>query len=115
MPRRSRAGFPAAVRPSLMGRSTGSVETFGLAVAEAQAMGVPVVVKPLGWVRERVIDGETGHVAEDDESFVKTAIAVLRDDGLWRRWHAAALAHQRGLSWETVAGRFEALIPREWI
>ncbi len=90
-------------------------ETFCLALAEAQAMGVPAVVKPLGSVRERVIDGETGHVAEDDESFVKTAIAVLRDDGLWRRWHAAALAHQRGLSWETVAGRFEALIPREWI
>ena len=29
---------------------------------------------------------------------------------LWRRWHLAALEHQRGLSWNMVAARFEALI-----
>jgi glycosyltransferase involved in cell wall biosynthesis len=84
-------------------------ETFCLALAEAQAMGVPAVVKPLGAARERVIDGITGRVA-DDEGFVEAAIAVLRDDGLWRRWHFSALAHQRGLSWDTVAARFEALM-----
>lgn len=85
-------------------------ETFCLALAEAQAIGVPAVVKPLGSVRERVIDGKTGCVAEDDDGFVTAAVAVLREDELWRRWHLAALAHQRGLSWDTVAARFEALI-----
>jgi glycosyltransferase involved in cell wall biosynthesis len=84
-------------------------ETFCLALAEAQAMGVPAVVQPLGSVVERVIDDETGRIADNDDAFVEAAIAVLRDDGLWRRWHRAALAKQRGLSWDEVAARFEAL------
>ncbi|MBO0735029.1 MAG: glycosyltransferase family 4 protein [Alphaproteobacteria bacterium] len=85
-------------------------ETFCLALAEAQAMGVPAVVKPLGSAGERVMDGVTGRVAEDDESFAAAAVASLTDDALWQRWHLAALEHQRGLSWDAVAARFEALI-----
>jgi glycosyltransferase involved in cell wall biosynthesis len=85
-------------------------ETFCLALAEAQAMGVPAVVKPSGSAAERVIDGITGRVTEDDDTFVAAAVAVLRDDALWRRWHLTALQHQRGLSWDTVAARFEALM-----
>jgi glycosyltransferase involved in cell wall biosynthesis len=85
-------------------------ETFCLALGEAQAMGVPAVVRPLGSAGERVIDGLTGRVAEDDDAFVTAAVAVLREDVLWRRWHTAALAQQRGLSWDTVATRFEALM-----
>ena len=85
-------------------------ETFCLALAEAQAMGVPAVVQPRGSVVERVIDGVTGHVAGDDDSFAAAAIALLRDDDLWRRYHAEALARQRGQSWDEVAAQFEALI-----
>jgi glycosyltransferase involved in cell wall biosynthesis len=84
-------------------------ETFCLAVAEAQALGVPAVVQPLGAVGERVIDGETGAVASDDASFSRAALALLGDDALWRRQHAAALQRQTGLSWQDVAGRFLAL------
>jgi len=86
-------------------------ETFCLALAEAQAMGVPAVVRPLGSTAERVIDGVTGCVAKDDDAFVAVAVAVLREDELWRRWHLAALERQRGLSWDTVGARFEALMP----
>ena len=90
-------------------------ETFCLALAEAQAMGVPAVVRPLGSTQERVIDGVTGRVAEDDEGFAAAAVRLLRDDELWRRWHRAALARQRGMSWDDVGARFEALahcVPR---
>ena len=86
-------------------------ETFCLALGEAQALGVPAVVTPLGSVGERVADGVTGRVADSDDAFVEAAIAVLRDDALWRQWHRAALAQQRGLSWDEVAARYEALIP----
>jgi glycosyltransferase involved in cell wall biosynthesis len=86
-------------------------ETFCLALAEAQALGVPAVVTPLGSVGERVADGVSGRVAYSDDAFVEAAIAALRDDDLWRRWHQGALAGQRGLSWDEVAQRFEALIP----
>jgi glycosyltransferase involved in cell wall biosynthesis len=85
-------------------------ETFCLSVAEAQAMGVPTVVMPLGSVGERLIDGVTGCVATDEDAFVAATLRVLCDDALWRRWHLASLAHQRGLSWDSVAARFEALI-----
>ena len=85
-------------------------ETFCLALAEAQAMGVPAVVTPLGCVAERVVDGETGRVAPDDAAFIDAAVAALTDDATWRRWHLAALARQRGLSWDAVAARFEALM-----
>jgi glycosyltransferase involved in cell wall biosynthesis len=86
-------------------------ETFCLALAEAQAMGVPAVVTPLGSVGERIADGKSGRIAENDDAFVEAAIAVLRDDALWRQWHRGALATQRGLSWDEVAARYEALIP----
>jgi glycosyltransferase involved in cell wall biosynthesis len=87
-------------------------ETFCLALAEAQAMGVPAVVQPLGSTAERVIDGVTGRVTEDEEGFVAAAVALLREDDLWRQWHLAALEHQRGLSWDAVGARFEALMPQ---
>jgi len=85
-------------------------ETFCLALAEAQAMGVPAVVQPLGSVTERIVDGQTGRIAVSDGEFAEAAVALLRDDGLWRRWHRNALATQRGLSWDEVASRYEALI-----
>ena len=85
-------------------------ETFCLALAEAQAMGVPAVVTPLGAVPERLVDGVTGRVARDDDGFAAAAVALLTDDGLWRRWHLSALERQRGLSWNDVAARFEGLM-----
>jgi len=74
-------------------------------------MGLPAVVKPLGSTPERVIDGVTGMMAEDDDSFAAAAIALLRDDNLWRRRHLASLELQQGLNWDDVAAQFEALIP----
>ena len=86
-------------------------ETFCLAVGEAQAMGVPAVVQRLGSVVERVIDGETGIIAADDDAFAQAAISVLTDDALWRRQHDAALEKQRAWGWPEAAATFEGLIP----
>ncbi len=86
-------------------------ETFCLAVGEAQAAGVPAVVQDVGCVAERVIDRETGFVAADDAAFADAAIALLTDDGLWRRQSAAAVARQRGWGWAEAAAAFERLIP----
>jgi glycosyltransferase involved in cell wall biosynthesis len=85
-------------------------EAFCTALAEAQSIGLPAVVQPLGMVAERVVDGVTGVVAADDRAFAAAAVRLLRDDGLWRRFHREALARQRGLSWDEVAARYEALI-----
>jgi glycosyltransferase involved in cell wall biosynthesis len=86
-------------------------ETFCLAVAEAQAAGLPAVVRDVGCLRERVRDGRTGFVVQSEEDFAARAIALLADVGLWRRQHRAALACQRDWCWADAAAAFEALIP----
>ncbi len=85
-------------------------ETFCLAVGEAQASGVPTVVRDLGSVVERVIDGETGFVAKSDQDFIKNAVSLLSNDALWKSQHEAALKSQRSWLWPNVATRFEQLI-----
>jgi glycosyltransferase involved in cell wall biosynthesis len=87
-------------------------ETFCLAVGEAQAAGVPAVVGPHGSVVERVIDGETGMIAGDDDRFANAAVAILSDDELWCGQHRAAIAKQRAWGWNEAASAFEELIPK---
>jgi len=84
-------------------------ETFCLALAEAQASGLPCVVTPLGAVAERVADGRTGVVAGSDAAFAEAAIRLLSDDAGWAAMHAAALARGPGPGWDEIAARFEAL------
>ena len=86
-------------------------ETFCLAVGEAQAMGVPAVVQNIGSVVERVINGATGFVADDDGSFINAARDLLSDDGLWRQHHDAALKSQRQWRWDDAAASFEGMMP----
>lgn len=85
-------------------------ETYCLAVGEAQAVGVPAVVQDIGCVAERVIDGTTGYVASDDADFAVRALSLLQDDKLWRAQHDAALAEQRGWSWDDAAAAFESVV-----
>ena len=82
-------------------------EAFCLALAEAQALGLPCVVAPVAVLPERVIDGVTGFVRGDDASFAEAALALANDDQLWRQQHQASLKLQQGLSWSDVAIRFE--------
>ena len=84
-------------------------ETFCLALAEAQALGLPCVVTRLGAVAERVVDGATGMVAPDEAGFA-AAIALLRQDAPWAAMHAAALARGPGPNWQDVAAAFEGLL-----
>ncbi|MBL6078213.1 glycosyltransferase [Belnapia sp. T18] len=84
-------------------------ETFCLALAEAQAVGLPAVVTPLGAVAERVAEGETGHIAASDVDFAAAAIRLLGDDMAWSALHRGALARGPGPSWSDIATRFEAL------
>jgi glycosyltransferase involved in cell wall biosynthesis len=84
-------------------------ETFCLALAEAQAIGLPAVVTPLGAVAERVADGVTGVVARTDAAAAAAAVRLLSDAAAWDAMHRAALARGPGPSWDEVAARFEAL------
>lgn len=107
LPRPALAARLGAARAMLYRGDPG--ETFCLALAEAQAIGLPCVVTPLGAVAERVADGETGVVARDRDAFADAAIRLLSDDAAWSAMHAAALARGPGPDWGAVAARFEAL------
>ena len=86
-------------------------ETFCLAGAAAQAMGVPLVTAGIGSLAERLVDGVTGSIAATPEAFAAAAIALLSDDEHWRAQHAAAVARRGRRTWDDVAAEFEALLP----
>jgi glycosyltransferase involved in cell wall biosynthesis len=86
-------------------------ESFCLAVAEAQAAGLPCVVQPIAATPERVVDGVTGFVAGDEADFADAALRLLGDDLLWQTQHEACLARQRSWGWDEAAAAFEQLIP----
>ena len=46
-------------------------ETFCMALAEAQVLGIPAVVKNHGCLNERVSNKKTGFVCSSDEEFYK--------------------------------------------
>lgn len=85
-------------------------ETFCLAVAEAQALGVPAVLQDFGSMRERIVPDVTGFLARDDAEFAEGAIKLLRDDALWLAQHRAAHRYQRYWSWDAAAVEFEKFL-----
>jgi len=66
--------------------STGSTESFGIVVAEAQACGLPAVVSNWPGVRSTLIDGETGLLAKpgDINDLADKLKKLLNDDELRR-------------------------------
>jgi glycosyltransferase involved in cell wall biosynthesis len=85
-------------------------EMFCLSLAEAQALGVPAVIKPVAVLPERVRDNVSGFIRSEDGEFAERAVALLTDDALWRRQHEAALAEQQGIGWDEAAAAFERAI-----
>lgn len=84
-------------------------ETFCLAAAEAQALGLPAVVGRVGALPERVADGVTGFVVDDAAAMADAAFRLLTDDPLWQNQHRAALARSADAGWDAAAAAFEAL------
>jgi glycosyltransferase involved in cell wall biosynthesis len=85
-------------------------ETYCLAAAEAQAMGVPAVLGNVGCLPERVVHNATGFITDGDDDFVARAIQVMSDDTLWLSMHRQCLARRQLRTWDHVAADFEALL-----
>jgi glycosyltransferase involved in cell wall biosynthesis len=112
-PSLTRAGLKQAMREARVMPYLGhKSEAFCLTLAEAQSLGLPAVVARIGALPERVVDGITGFHRDDDAGFAEATIALLTDDGLWRRQHEKALALQQGWSWRDYAAAFEAELLR---
>lgn len=89
------ADVPALLRRATVYVQPSRAETFGLAAAEAMAIGLPVVATDIGGLRDHVVDGKTGlSVPAADVRALATAIARLLDDAQLRtELGRAARAH----------------------
>ena len=87
-----------------------SDETFCMAVAEAQVLGIPTVVCNEGCLNERVINDETGYVCENEKEFSAKSIKLLKDDRTWMRMHKNLLCNNNHLDWSEVAIRWKKII-----
>jgi len=78
LPRLNRAEVKVQMAAHQAILSTSKVETFGLTIAEAQAMGKPVVVTDSGGVRD-IVTQETGIVTEgSSEAFAKGMLQLIQ-------------------------------------
>ena len=87
-----------------------SDETFCMAVAEAQVLGVPAVVCNFGSLKERVKNNHTAYVCENDEDFSLKTIKLLKDDKTWMRMHKNLIKNNNHENWTEVAKRWQKII-----
>lgn len=108
LPRVPNAEMPRLLRGARVLAAPGHrAETFCLAAAEAQAMGVPVVTLGHGALAERVDHGRTGFICRDRAEMAERILALLGDDAVWRAMHAACLATRANAGWDHVAQLWE--------
>ena len=81
-----------------------TTDTLGRAVAEAQASGLPAVVRGTGGPRECIRPGISGIVAdpENDQGFFPGVESLLDDPGMRRRMGREAREFAETLSWDAV-------------
>jgi hypothetical protein len=86
-------------------------DSWGASLQESQASGLPGVARvacPAGLAR--IVNGQTGTVCGDDESFAAAAVEFLTDRVSFERAGANAREFQRGRTWQVAAAEFEALL-----
>jgi glycosyltransferase involved in cell wall biosynthesis len=86
-----------------------TAETFCLAVAEAQALGLPAVVCDVGSMNERVKDNETGYVAKNKNNFINCCIDILVNDHVFSNMSICALESYKEYKWDKIAIKYISL------
>jgi glycosyltransferase involved in cell wall biosynthesis len=81
-------------------------ETFCLAVAEAQALGLPAVVCDLGSMKERIDNGVSGVVVNNDKDFIEAALNILNNDNLFHSMSNSAIKKYSTMNWNMAAQKF---------
>ncbi len=93
---------------------TSEYESFGLAALEAMASGVAVVSTNAGGLKEIMIQGETGYMADigDINAMSNYALEILRDEGVLKRFKANAAAHAKKFDISNIIPIYEKLYER---
>jgi glycosyltransferase involved in cell wall biosynthesis len=78
-------------------------EGWGMVVMEAAAVGVPTLAFAVPGVRDAVLDGATGFLADSDAQFREQWLRLAADPSLRDTLGHAALERARSMSWDAVA------------
>jgi glycosyltransferase involved in cell wall biosynthesis len=79
-------------------------EGWGLNVIEANAMGTPAIVYPVGGLVDSTVDNETGLVTRDETpaAVAETIQEIFKSPGKYDRLRAGAWARAKALQWDQV-------------
>ncbi|MEL6637402.1 MAG: glycosyltransferase [Bacteroidota bacterium] len=111
----SRSEMTAVYRSADLLLSAASVETFGMAIQEALAMGVPVLSVEGAYAARSIVPGENGEVYASVEEMVAGLYDLLEREGHWRGLRAGA--RRRREQWQrpwSTAGRELLSILTQW-
>lgn len=95
--------------------ANGDSEGLPTVIAEAQAMGVPVVASVHSGIPEILCDGQTGLLApeRDFKGLAHGISLLLGDDAIWQRFHLAALERiKEHFDLKTQTGLLEEIYTR---
>jgi glycosyltransferase involved in cell wall biosynthesis len=85
-------------------------EGWGTVVMEAASFGTPALAYRVRGVRDSVVHGQTGMLADDDESFADAWIRLASDDQCRTSMSRAAEARAMSFSWDRATGAFERVL-----
>ena len=85
-------------------------EGWGMVIMEAAAAGVPTLAYDVDGVRNSVVDGVTGVLAQSDDDFVAAWIRLATDAVERRSLGDAAVARAGGMTWDHAVSGVEAVL-----
>lgn len=85
-------------------------EGWSLTVMEAALSGTPTAAMAVGGLRDSIVDGETGALAQSVPELLKRISAILSDPQLRERLGDAALARAKTFTWERTAATTLAVV-----
>ena len=89
-----------------------TTETFGNVTLEAAASGLGIVAYNYAAAREHLVHERSALLApfDDRDAFIAEAVRLARDLPMARRLGVAARAAAEPITWDRIAGDFEAVL-----